>query len=116
MVSSACTWSMWDRVAPFRADSRLVGSHRPAATLANSGSPGWSPDGSKLAFTSEAGDVVVIGADGSGSRVLAAIGGNPRWSPDGRRIAFYRTVDPSEYFNDRPCTARIWVIDFRRHE
>jgi Tol biopolymer transport system component len=79
--------------------------------LANSGSPAWSPDGSELAFTSEAGDVAVIGADGSGSRALAVKGGNPRWSPDGRRIAFYRTVDPSEYFQDRPCTARIWVID-----
>jgi Tol biopolymer transport system component len=87
------------RIAPAGGDS------------ANSGSPAWSPDGSELAFTSEVGDVVVIGADGSASRVLTAIGGNPRWSPDGRRIAFHRTVDPSEYFNDRPCTARIWVID-----
>ena len=43
--------------------------------------------------------------------MLAQQGYNPRWSPDGRQVAFHRTVDPSEYFFDRPCTARIWVVD-----
>lgn len=71
----------------------------------------WSPDGTKLAFVSEAGDIVATEPDGSGSRVLAAKGYNPRWSPDGRRVAFHRTVDPSEYIDDRPCTARIWIVD-----
>lgn len=79
--------------------------------LANSGAAAWSPDGTKLLFVSEAGDVVVVGADGSGPLVLAEQSYNPRWSPDGGRVAFYRTVDPSEYFEDRPCTARIWVVD-----
>ncbi len=35
----------------------------------------------------------------------------PRWSPDGKRLAFHRMVDPSEYWKDRPCTMRVWVID-----
>lgn len=76
--------------------------------LANSGAAiQWSPDGTKLAIGSEAGDVVIIGADGSGSRVLAQGAFSPRWSPDGRRVAFHRTLDPSE----GPCTVRTWVID-----
>ena len=79
--------------------------------LANSGPAAWSPKGTDLTFTSDTGDVVVVGADGSGLRVLAAKGSSPRWSPDGTRIAFYRAVDPSEYFQERPCTARMWVID-----
>jgi Tol biopolymer transport system component len=79
--------------------------------LSDSGPATWSPDGARLLFVSEAGDVAVVGADGSGSGVLAAHGYNPRWSPDGRRVAFHRTVDPSEYIDDRPCTARIWLVD-----
>jgi Tol biopolymer transport system component len=80
--------------------------------LANSGPAiQWSPDGTRLALVSERGEVASIGPDGSGLRVLAQQGYNPRWSPDGRQVAFHRTVDPSEYFFDRPCTARIWVID-----
>jgi dipeptidyl aminopeptidase/acylaminoacyl peptidase len=49
--------------------------------------------------------------DGTGERLLAARAGNARWSPDGRRLAFHRTVDPSEYVNDRPCTVRTHLID-----
>ena len=33
------------------------------------------------------------------------------WSPDGQQVAFHRTVDPSEYVHDRPCTVRTWIID-----
>ncbi len=80
--------------------------------LANSGaSIQWSPDGTKLAVISEAGDVVVIEADGSGPRVVAETAFNPAWSPDGRQLGFHRTVDPSEYFAGRPCTARTWDVD-----
>jgi Tol biopolymer transport system component len=80
--------------------------------LANSGGDiQWSPDGTKLAMISEAGDIVAVKPDGSGSRVLARQAYNPRWSPDGRHVAFHRQVDPSEFLNDRPCTARIWIVD-----
>ncbi len=82
-----------------------------AGTLPDSGPSLWSPDGLELLFVSETGDVAVVAADGSGLHTLAANGFNPRWSPDGRHVAFHRTVDPSEYIDDRPCTARIWIVD-----
>lgn len=81
--------------------------------------PQWSPDGTELAvvivkqgsFIVEAEGIYVVKADGSGQRLVAARAGNPAWSPDGRRLAFHRTVDPAEYWNERPCTVRMWVAD-----
>jgi Tol biopolymer transport system component len=50
----------------------------------------WSPDGSRLAFGDENGQIFVINADGSGLRQITRDGDNewPAWSPDGSRIAF----------------------------
>lgn len=57
--------------------------------------PAWSPDGSRIAIST--GDsLVLVQADGSGSRVLTR-GANPSWSPDGRTIAFDRD-------------GRVWAI------
>jgi Tol biopolymer transport system component len=72
--------------------------------------PQWSPDGSELA-ASAGGRVIASKADGSGQRTVTEQGINPTWSRDGKQMAFYRTVDPSEYFQDRPCTVRIWIVD-----
>ena len=55
--------------------------------------------------------IYIVEADGSGQRLLAERAGNPTWSPDGQQLAFHRTVDPSEYVHDRPCTVRTWIID-----
>jgi WD40 repeat protein len=49
-------------------------------------SPSWSPDGKRL-VVERGGAIVVLRADGSGERVVAA-GMDPAWSPDGHRIAF----------------------------
>jgi Tol biopolymer transport system component len=58
---------------------------------------GWSPDGSKLAFTSDGDgtdnyyDVFTVNADGSGFTNVSAHRGpawSPSWSPDGSKLAY----------------------------
>jgi TolB protein len=60
--------------------------------------PVWSPDGSKIAFSSNrdgTDGLYLMNRDGSGvSKVTTGIGGfHPTWSPDGTRIAFECHVD-----------------------
>jgi Tol biopolymer transport system component len=57
--------------------------------------PAWSPDGSKIAFTSDRegpGEIFVMSATGGGQTNLThdpgAADGWPVWSPDGSKIAF----------------------------
>jgi Tol biopolymer transport system component len=72
--------------------------------------PAWSPDGTRIAFSSlregafEAGsDIYVMNADGTGRIRLtdtSHVDGEPAWSPDGSRIAYTRCCpgDNSEIF------------------
>jgi Tol biopolymer transport system component len=56
------------------------------------GWPGWSADGTRIAFTRE-GSLYVMNPDGSGVVMLTNnpyLDGNPTWSPDGEKIAFTR--------------------------
>ena len=61
--------------------------------------PAWSPDGTKIAFTSYRGGhwgIYVMDADGNNVVRLTDDGeaeGFPVWSPDGKRIAFTFTYD-----------------------
>ncbi|MGB9618922.1 MAG: carboxypeptidase regulatory-like domain-containing protein, partial [Armatimonadota bacterium] len=76
--------------------------------------PSWSPDGRKLAFTSDRSgniDIWVINADGSEARNLTnhpATDWHPAWSPDGTRIAFVS-------YRDGP-QSDIWVMNINTGE
>jgi Tol biopolymer transport system component/flagellar hook assembly protein FlgD len=70
--------------------------------------PAWSPDGSKLAFSSNRSgnyDIWAMNADGSGLINLAnnpAYDGKPAWSPNGSKIAFV---------SDRSGNKDIWTMN-----
>jgi Tol biopolymer transport system component len=67
---------------------------RLSETVASEWVPQWSPDGQKIAFSSDRdgdGEIYVINQDGSNLVQLtnnAGYDGHPRWSPDGSMIAF----------------------------
>jgi hypothetical protein len=64
-----------------------------SGTAVAAGEPGWSPDGTKLAYVSRIGGIggiQIVNADGSGlTRVTSdTTDGEPTWSPDGTKLAF----------------------------
>jgi TolB protein len=69
--------------------------------------PAWSPDGSKLAFSSTRDgnpEIYIVNRDGSGLRRLTnnpSIDITPTWSPSGTQIAFT---------SDRSGTPQIYVV------
>jgi Tol biopolymer transport system component len=95
----------------------------------------WSPDGSKLAVSSNqarfgAGSLGIVNADGTGGRLLVpSVGGGvyigaPSWSPDGTRILYSTSNGPTIYVvnadggNPRPLLdsgdEAVWSPDGRR--
>lgn len=67
----------------------------------------WSPDRSRLAYTT-AGGLVVVGADGSGMRMLVeGAVSSPNWSPDGAEIAYVLQADDDA---SRSESRRIHIV------
>jgi Tol biopolymer transport system component len=67
----------------------------------------WSPDGTRIAFTSERGtssQVFAMGSDGGGQTGITSAGSSfgPQWSPDGNRIAF---------LNQLAASPEVWTIN-----
>lgn len=93
---------------------------------ADDGGPAWSPDGSKIAFTSNrAGgnyDVWLMNADGTNPVRLTndpAYDGGPDWSPDGTQLVFTsgRTNKSDIYIMNADGTGQMpipnanWILD-----
>jgi Tol biopolymer transport system component len=75
----------------------------PSAFPAGVEAPEWSPDGSRIAFDSEADDghlhIFVVNADGTGLTQITSGDGDeiaPNWSPDGTRLAVETQRSSSE--------------------
>ena len=72
------------------------GVEQPIPNGAGGSWPSWSPDGSRIAFTSvRKHGIWVMSADGTGLRRVTtsrSIDFQPTWSPEGRRLAFARNV------------------------
>jgi TolB protein len=87
--------------------------------------PSWSPDGTKIAFSSTrdrttcistlCGDIYTMNADGTGTitRLTSSVGGNtqPVWSPDGKKIAFVSTRDDPDPDCYQNCNSEIYVMN-----
>lgn len=73
-------------------------------------SPVWSPDGTKIAFSSNRDgnwEIYVMNADGTGQRRLTdnqAVDSEPAWSPDGDRVIFVSMPAGSS-------SAEIYTVD-----
>ena len=76
--------------------------------------PTWSPDGTRIAFTSRRDgndEIYVMNPDGSGQTRLttdAAIDAAPTWSPDGQRLAFQSNR------GDNPQNFEEWAREARQ--
>ena len=108
------------------------GSHEIRLTSFDSGSPDWSPDGTRIAFEFVSSydpfelNIATINPDGTGFVQLTSgapfIHAEPNWSPDGTRIAFnsangIRTMDADTGDNvvrvTNPCGKPCGLMDMQ---
>jgi Tol biopolymer transport system component len=99
---------VWSSDSRFLADSRPISvfsleTHE-THVLDEGYGPAWSPNGSEIAYTHNAGMYVASVATGE-VRGLTR-GWKPSWSPDGRRIAFIRYVRDANHLH-------MWVMSSR---
>ena len=85
------------------------GLRRLVDNAGNEGSPEWSPDGLRIAYTTDAGagnDLYVVDRDGANVRRLTsgkAFETDPDWSPDGATIAYARGTAGS-------FSSEVWLM------
>jgi len=88
------------------------------ASMARDWSPQFSPDGNRMAFSSDRSgsfEIWVSRADGSVPVQLTSFGGgiveSPRWSPDGKRIAFAALLDTQAANFTPKINRHVYVVE-----
>jgi dipeptidyl aminopeptidase/acylaminoacyl peptidase len=87
----------------------------------SNGGPRWSPDGSRIAFTSSRGDHAFVGVYSGPESPIVWMApstnrdGNPRWSPDGNGLVFVRRPGsggaPEPVLEARHQPWSLWTAD-----
>lgn len=103
--------------AVFRAHSDGSGQVQLTDGTAEDWGPAWSPDGNRIAFTSERDgnrEIYVMNADGSGETRLTshtAQDFSPTWTPDGLKIAFRSDRPGGDAWTIHPDGTNLVPID-----
>jgi Tol biopolymer transport system component len=100
------------------------GAYRVTTEPGSDVDPAWSPDGSRIAFTSERDgnrEIYVMNANGTNPvRLTNALASDyrPAWSPDGARIAFVSTRDgnPEIYLMNADGTSPVRLTSYTGYD
>ncbi len=77
------------------------GSHK-RQLVASGNSPGFSPDGKKVVYLANSGDLHVIRSDGTHKHSIGVAGFDPSWSPNGKWIAYATATSDVNIYKVHP--------------